>query len=159
MNLIVAVDRNWAIGKGGDQLVYIPADLKHFKALTTGHPVILGRKTLATFPGEKPLKGRPNLILSRNPDFAPEGAEVFPDLDALLARAPEDSFVIGGASVYRALLDRCGTAYVTKIDAAYPADCWFPNLDADPAWEAAEESEPMEHEGLPFRYVTYRRIK
>ena len=159
MNLIVAVDRNWAIGKGGDQLVYIPADLKHFKALTTGHPVILGRKTLATFPGGKPLKGRPNLILSRNPDFAPEGAEVFPDLDALLARAPEDSFVIGGASVYRALLDRCGTAYVTKIDAAYPADCWFPNLDADPAWEAAEESEPMEHEGLPFRYVTYRRIK
>ncbi|MCF2662464.1 dihydrofolate reductase [Pseudoflavonifractor phocaeensis] len=159
MNLIVAVDRNWAIGKGGDQLVYIPADLKHFKALTTGHPVILGRKTLTTFPGGKPLKGRPNLILSRNPDFAPEGAEVFPDLDALLARAPEDSFVIGGASVYRALLDRCGTAYVTKIEAEYPADCWFPNLDEDPAWETVEESEPMEHEGLPFRYVTYRRIK
>ena len=84
MNVIVAVDRNWAIGKGGDQLVYIPADLKHFKALTTGHPVILGRKTMATFPGGRPLKGRPNLILSRNPDFAPEGAEVYPDLEALL---------------------------------------------------------------------------
>ena len=117
MNVIVAVDRNWAIGKGGDQLVYIPADLKHFKALTTGHPVILGRKTMATFPGGRPLKGRPNLILSRNPDFAPEGAEVYPDLEALLDRAPEDSFVIGGASVYSALLDRCDTAYVTKIDA------------------------------------------
>ena len=137
MNVIVAVDRNWAIGKGGDQLVYIPADLKHFKALTTGHPVILGRKTMATFPGGRPLKGRPNLILSRNPDFAPEGAEVYPDLEALLDRAPEDSFVIGGASVYSALLDRCDTAYVTKIDAEYPADCWFPDLDQDPAWEIA----------------------
>ena len=74
MNVIVAVDRNWAIGKEGDQLIYIPADLKRFKALTMGHPVILGRKTLATFPGGRPLKGRRNLILSRNPDFVPEGA-------------------------------------------------------------------------------------
>lgn len=159
MNVIVAVDRNWAIGKDGDQLVYIPADLKHFKALTTGHPVILGRKTLATFPGGKPLKGRPNLILSRNPNFSPEGAEVYPDLEALLARAPEDAFVIGGASVYSALLEKCRTAYVTKIDKEYPADCWFPNLDEDPAWEIVEESEPMEYEGLTFRYVTYRRVK
>lgn len=157
MNLIVAVDRNWAIGKDGDQLAYIPADLKRFKELTMGHPVILGRKTLATFPGGRPLKGRRNLILSRNPDFAPEGAEVYRDLDALLARAPEDAFVIGGASVYRALLERCGTAYVTKLEREYPADCWFPNLDADPAWSAAEESAPLEHEGLVFRYVTYRR--
>ena len=84
MNLIVAVDENWAIGKGGDQLVYISEDLKRFKALTTGHPVILGRKTLATFPGGRPLKGRRNLIVSRNPDFAPEGAEVYPDLEQLL---------------------------------------------------------------------------
>lgn len=157
MNLIVAVDRNWAIGKDGDQLVYIPADLKRFKALTMGHPVILGRKTLATFPGGRPLKGRRNLILSRNPDFAPEGGEIYPNQEALLAQAPEDAFVIGGASVYRDLLDRCDTAYVTKIDAEYPADCWFPDLDGDPAWAVAEESEPQEHEGLTFRYVTYRR--
>ena len=73
MNLIVAVDKNWAIGRDGDQLIYIPEDLKHFKALTTGHPVILGRKTLATFPGGRPLKGRRNLILSRDPAFAPRG--------------------------------------------------------------------------------------
>ena len=121
--------------------------------------MILGRKTMATFPGGRPLKGRPNLILSRNPDFAPEGAEVYPDLEALLDRAPEDSFVIGGASVYSALLPRCDTAYVTKIDAEYPADCWFPDLDQDPAWEIVEESEPMDHQGLAFRYVTYRRVK
>ena len=99
MNVIAAVDRNWAIGKDGDQLIYISEDLRRFKALTTGHPVILGRGTLATFPGGRPLKGRRNLILSRNPDFAPEGAEVFPNLEALLAAAPEDAFVIGGASV------------------------------------------------------------
>lgn len=158
MNMIVAVDRNWAIGKDGDQLVYIPADLKRFKALTMGHPVILGRKTLATFPGGRPLKGRRNLILSRNPAFAPEGAEVYPDAQALLAQAPGDAFVIGGASVYRDLLEQCDTVYVTKIDAEYPADCWFPNLDEDPAWAVTEESEPQEHEGLSFRYVTYRRV-
>ena len=157
MNLIVAVDRNWAIGKGGDQLVYIPADLKHFKALTTGHPVILGRKTLATFPGGKPLKGRLNLILSRNPDFAPEGAEVYRDLASLRAAAPVDAFVIGGESVYRALLEDCDTAYVTKIDAAWPADAFFPDLDADPAWMPAGSEGPFDHQGLSYRYDTYRR--
>ena len=157
MNVIVAVDENWAIGKGGDQLVYLPEDLKRFKALTTGHPVILGRKTLATFPGGRPLKGRRNLILSRTMDRAPVGAEVYPDLEGLLARAPEDAFVIGGSSVYRMLLDRCDTAYVTKIHASWPADSWFPDLDRDPAWEVAEEEEPLEHEGILFHYVTYRR--
>ncbi len=160
MNLIVAVDRSWAIGRDGDQLCYISADLKRFQALTTGHTVILGRKTLATFPGGRPLKNRRNLILSRTPGFAPEGAQVFSGLEELLAEAEEDSFVIGGASVYRALLPRCDTAYVTKIDAAFPgADAFFPDLDADPHWAAAEEGEPLEQEGLAFRYVTYRRVK
>ena len=101
MNLIAAVDLNWAIGRDGDQLCYIPADLKRFQALTTGHPVILGRKTLATFPGGRPLKNRRNLILSRDPAFAPEGAEVFRSLEALRAAAPADSFVIGGRASMR----------------------------------------------------------
>ena len=121
MNLIAAVDLNWAIGRGGDQLCYIPADLKRFQALTTGHPVILGRKTLATFPGGRPLKNRRNLILSRDSSFAPEGAEVFRSLEG--------------------------------------ADAFFPDLDAGPDWEMAEEEEPQEHAGIPFRYVTYRRRK
>lgn len=158
MNVIVAVDRNWAIGKDGDQLVYLSEDLKRFKALTMGHPVILGRKTLATFPGGRPLKGRRNLILSRDPAFAPEGGEVYRDLEELLSRAPEDAFVIGGASVYRALLPRCDTAYVTRIRKEYPADCWFPNLDEDPAWELAEESEPLEQDGVAYTYAVYRRV-
>lgn len=158
MYLIAAVDQNWAIGKDGDQLCYIPADLKRFQALTSGHAVILGRKTLATFPGGRPLKNRRNLILSHNPDFAPEGAEVFHNLDSLRAAAPDDAFVIGGESVYRALLPWCRKAYITKIHRAWPADAFFPDLDADPAWNLTEEGEPMEHEGLSFRYVTYERV-
>ena len=157
MELIVAVDQNWAIGRSGAQLVYIPADLKRFKELTLGRPVILGRKTLATFPGGKPLKGRENLILSRTMTELPEGAHVFPDLDSLLTCAPEHSMVIGGESVYRALLPHCDRAYVTKIDAAFPADTWFPNLDEDPEWTVEHEEAPLEHEGLSFSYVTYRR--
>lgn len=159
MNAIVAVDQNWAIGKGGDQLCYISADLKRFKELTTGHPVILGRKTLATFPGGRPLKGRRNLVLSRDRKLQIEGAEVYHDVESLLAQAPEDSFVIGGESVYRSLLDRCDTVYVTKIAHSFPADTWFPDLDADPAWRAVREEEPLEEKGLTFRYVTYERVK
>ena len=159
MNVIVAVDKNWAIGRDGDQLVYLSEDLKRFKALTTGHPVILGRKTLATFRGDGPLKGRRNLILSRSANFAPEGAEVFPGMETLLEAAPADSFVIGGASVYRQLLPWCDTAYVTKIDRAFPADCHFPDLDQDPEWERTEESVPLEQNGIVYRYLTYRRVK
>ena len=158
MYLIAAVDQNWAIGKDGDQLCYIPADLKRFQALTSGHAVILGRKTLATFPGGRPLKNRRNLILSRDPSFAPEGAEVFRDLDSLRSAAPADAFVIGGGSVYRALLPFCDRAYLTKLARTWPADVFFPNLDADPAWRVAEESAPLEHQGLVFRYVTYERV-
>ena len=157
MNLIVAVDENWAIGKGGDQLVYIKADLKRFRELTTGHPVILGRKTLATFPGGRPLKNRRNLILSATPGYEVEGAEVYADVDSLMANAPEDAFVIGGESVYRALLERCDTAYVTKILASYPADRYFPNLDTLPNWQVAEEGDVLEEDGVKFRYVTYRK--
>ena len=159
MNLIVAVDKNWAIGKGGDQLCYLKEDLKRFKELTSGHTVILGRKTLATFPGGRPLKNRDNLILSRDPGFQAEGAEVFHDVESLLAAAPKDSFVIGGGSVYKALLPYCDTAYVTKIDHAFPdADTFFPNLDEDPAWQAVSTGEPLEQDGLVYRYVSYTRI-
>ena len=158
MNLIAAVDRNWGIGRDGDQLVYLPADLKRFQALTTGRTVILGRKTLATFPGGRPLKNRRNLILSRTPGFRPQGAEVFSSLAELLDAAPADAFVIGGECVYRALLDACDTAYLTKIEAVWPANAHFPNLDASPDWAVAEEAPPLEHAGISFRYVTYRRL-
>ena len=145
MNVIAAVDQNWAIGKDGDQLCYLSADLKRFQALTTGHAVILGRKTLATFPGGRPLKNRQNLVLSRDLSFAPEGAEVFRDLDSLLAAAPADAFVIGGERVYRALLPWCRRAV-------------FPTLDGDPTWRLVAEEPPLEQDGLVFHYVTYERV-
>ena len=156
MDVIVAVDQNWAIGRNGEQLFYLREDLRRFRALTIGHPVILGRKTLATFPGGRPLKGRRNLILSATLGFSPPGSEVFPDLDSLLSAAPADSFVIGGASVYRALLSHCRTAYVSRGQASWEADTWFPDLDALPQWQLQEESAPMEEDGLHYRYCTYR---
>lgn len=159
MKAIVAVDENWGIGREGGLLCHLSADLRRFKALTMGHPVILGRKTMATFPGGRPLPGRANLVLSRDRSFHPEGVEVYRDLDSLLASAPEDSFVIGGESVYRQLLPRCEEVYVTKIGASFPADAFFPDLDGDPAWQVVREEPPLEEGGISFRYVTYRRAQ
>ncbi|MEI3363794.1 MAG: dihydrofolate reductase [Oscillospiraceae bacterium] len=159
MNLIVAVDQNWAIGKDGDQLVYLKEDLKRFRTLTSGHTVILGRKTLATFPGGRPLKNRRNLILSRNPQFQAEGAEVFSSVEELVKQADGDAFVIGGASVYEQLLPYCDTAYITKIHAGFPADTYFTNLDQSGEWEVSEESESLEQDGISYHYVTYSRIQ
>lgn len=158
MDLIVAVDRNWAIGRDGDQFVYLSQDLKNFKSVTMGHPVILGRKTLATFPGGRPLKGRRNLVLSRDPDFRPEGAEVFSDVKSLLAAAPLDSFVIGGGSVYKELLPWCDRAYVTRLEGEWPADTWFPCLENDPQWRLAETSKPMNEKGVTFTFNVYERV-
>ena len=157
MKAIVLVDEHWGIGNDGDQIIYIPGDLKYFRKTTMGHPVILGRKTLATFPGGRPLKGRRNLILSRNPNFAPEGAEVFSSVEALLLAAPEDSFVIGGASVYRALLNYCETVYVTKIHGEFSADCHFPNLDKRSEGRREEEGLIQEEDGIQFHRITYKK--
>lgn len=159
MKLIAAADRNWGIGYRNRLQVHIPADLKRFQALTLGHTVLMGRKTLETLPGGRPLKGRRNLILSKNPQFRPEGAEVYASADELLAAAPEDTFVIGGESVYRLLLPCCDTAYITRLHTVLPADCRLPDLDADDAWAVAEKEAPLEHDGIRFQYVTYKRVK
>lgn len=156
MKAIVAVDQHWGIGKDGALLCPIRADLRRFRELTMGHPVILGRKTLDTFPGGRPLKGRENYVLSRDPGLVIEGANVLHSAEEA-GECPGDSFVIGGESVYRALLGRCDTVYATKIMSTFEADAFFPDLDADPAWEVAETGEELEEEGVRFRYVTYRR--
>ena len=96
--------------------------------------------------------------LARDPDFSPQGVEVFRSLEALRAAAPEDAFVIGGGAVYAQLLPWCDTAYVTRLERTFPADTYFPDLDADPAWRLTETEGPYEHQGLVFRYDTYRRI-
>ena len=156
MTAIVCVSRSWGIGRDGALLFRISADLKRFKALTVGKTVILGRKTLDTFPGGKPLKDRRNIVLSRRELDIP-GAEISHSFEEAAALGGDDAIVIGGASVYMALLSRCDRVYVTKVDAAPDADSFFPNLDDNPDWRVASESEVFEENGLKFRFVDYVR--
>ena len=167
MKLVVAVDEGWGIGYRGELLAHVRADLRNFARLTTGHTVVLGSKTLATFPGGRPLKNRTNIILSRRADYAPEGALVAHSRDELLDMVKtmdDDIFVIGGASIYELLLPYCDTAYITKFKKTYTADAFFANLDADPDWECVEVGEAQisdaatDSEGeLEFCFCEYRR--
>lgn len=162
MNLIVAVDNNWAIGRKGKLLVSIPNDMKHFREETTGKVVVFGRKTLDAFPQSQPLANRTNVILSANKDFSVKGATVVPSLEALLEELKkyddEDIYVIGGDSVYKQLLPYCKVAHVTKIDHEYEADTYFPNLDEDPAWQITAESDEHTYFDLPYVFLKYERI-
>lgn len=161
MNLIVAVDSNWAIGNKDKLLISIPNDHKHFREETTGKVVILGRKTLQTFPQGLPLKNRTNIILSRNQDYSVKDAVVVHSLEELLEELKqydsEDVYVIGGESIYRQLLPYCNTAHVTKIDHAYQADTYFPNLDQDPEWEITADSDELTYFDIPYGFVQYQR--
>ena len=163
MNIIVAVDENWAIGNKGDLLVRIPADHKMFRQETLGKVVVLGRKTLATFPGGLPLKGRTNIVLTRDPGFAAKDAVVVHGLEELQAELKkyrsEDIYVIGGSSVYEQLLPLCDTAHVTKIDYAFEADAYFPDLDADPGWEITADSDEQYYFDLTYHFLKYERKK
>ncbi len=157
MELIVNVTENWGIGMGEQLLVTIHADLKRFRALTMGKTVILGRKTLQTFPAGRPLKGRRNLILSTQPGYHVEGAEVAHHLDELFSMLDKDeaTCVIGGESIYRLLLPYCTHAHVTKTYLNLPADRFFPNLDALPNWSLESKSELQEEDGVLFQYCDY----
>ncbi len=154
MTAIVCVSQNWGIGRDGALLFRISADLKRFKALTVGKTVILGRKTLDTFPGGKPLKDRRNIVLSRRELDIP-GAEIAHSFEEAAALGGDDAIVIGGASVYMALLGRCDRVCVTKVLADADADSFFPRLDDNPDWRVASESEVFEENGLKFRFVDY----
>ena len=163
MNLIVAVDKNWGIGKNNKLLTSIPADMKFFVSKTTGNVVVMGRKTLESFPNKKPLKNRVNIVLTRNPDYQVEGAIVVrsdEELQAELAKYDSEKiFVIGGESIYKKMLNMCDVAYVTKIDYAYDADAHFPNLDEMDNWELAEVGEEETYFDLEYAFCTYRRVK
>ena len=161
MNLILSADRNWAIGKDNKLLVRIPADMKFFRETTTGKVVIMGRKTLESFPNGLPLKNRTNIVLTANPDYQARGA-VLVHSEAELAEElkkynDKEIYVIGGESIYRMLLDQCDTAYVTKIDYQYEADTFFPNLDERPEWELVEQSEEQTYFDLEYCFVKYQR--
>lgn len=161
MNLIVAVDRNWAIGSKNDLLIRIPNDHKHFREETTGKVVVLGRKTLETFPQGLPLKNRTNIILSRNKELQIKDAEVVSSLEELLEKLAgypsEDVYIIGGETVYKQLLPYCDVAHVTKIDHAYTADAYFPNLDELPEWQVTADSEEQTYFDIAYQFVRYEK--
>ncbi len=162
MKTIVAADKNWGIGKDNKLLVSIPADMKFFRQETIGKVVVMGRKTLESFPGGMPLSGRTNIVLTRNMDYRAKGAQIVHSREELLKeleRYPsEDIYVIGGDSVYKMMLPLCDTAYVTKIDFAYEADSYFPNLDRMEGWEIAASSEEQTYFDLEYSFVRYERV-
>ena len=161
MNLIAAVDKNWGIGLKNQLLVRIPEDMKHFRNMTIGKVVVMGRKTLESFPGGQPLNDRTNIVLTKDNDYQVKNAVIVHDMEELFAELKkykqEDIFVIGGESIYRQLLDQCETAYITKIDYEYQADVWFPNLDELEQWELIEESEEQTYFDIAYRFVKYER--
>lgn len=161
MNIIVAVDKNWAIGLQNRLLVSIPEDMKFFRKETGGKVVVMGRKTLESFPGGLPLKDRTNIVLSKNPDFRVRGATVVHSVEEVLEELkqypPEDVYIIGGDSIYRQFLPYCDVAHVTRIDHAYEADAWFPNLEEKEEWVLTGEGEERTYFDLEFRFCRYER--
>lgn len=162
MKIIVAVDKNWAIGKNNKMMWSIPADMKFFRETTKGNIVIMGRKTLESFPQGQPLKNRVNIVITQNQNYKVKDAIVVHSVGEAIEESKKyegEAFVIGGESIYRAMLPYCDTALVTKIDYAYEADTWFPNLDEAKDWEMTEEGEEQTCFNLEFAFTRYDRIK
>ena len=161
MNIIVAVDKNWAIGKDNKLLVSIPADMKMFRQETTGKVVVMGRKTLESFPNGLPLKNRTNIVLTGNKDYNVKDAIIVHTVEELLEEIKkypsEEVYCIGGDSVYKQLLPYCDTAHVTKIDFAYEADSYFPNLDEKEEWEITADSDEQTYFDLEYAFLKYER--
>lgn len=163
MNLIAAVDRNWAIGYQGRLFVQIPADQKYFREMTKGKVIVLGRKTLETFPNAIPLPQRMNIILSRDKNFSVRGGIVVHSLEEARKELEQymenDIFIVGGASIYQQFLSYCKVAYITKIDYAYQADCYMPNLDLDREWQVVADSDEQTYFNLEYYFYQYERKK
>lgn len=162
MNIIAAVDNNWAIGYRNGLLVRIPRDQQMFRQMTEGKVVVAGRKTLETFPQKQPLENRVNIILSKDKKYAVKGAVVVHSIGELMEELKKyndnDVYVAGGEEIYRQLLPCCDTAYITKIDYAYNADAFFPNLDDMPEWKLTEESEEQTYFDIAYYFLKYERI-
>ena len=158
MDAIVAVYSDWGIGAGGTQPVVLHADRAHFRALTDGAAVIVGRATLADFPGGRPLKGRRNIVLTRQ-DIRIDGAEVVHSAEeAVTAAGDTRCLVIGGESVYRQLLPYTNRVYVTRIELAPHSTAFFPDLGADPEWVCTDPGVPRSEDGVAYRFCTYERV-
>ena len=161
MKAILSADRNWGIGYQNRLLVSIPSDMKFFRQTTTGKVVVMGRKTLESFPNGMPLKNRTNIVLTGNKDYHVKDAVIVHSKEELLEELKkydtDTVYVIGGESIYRMLLPYCDTAYVTKIDRAFQADTVFPNLDEMDEWVMTEESEEQTCFDLEFTFTKYER--
>ncbi len=161
MKTIVNVDKNWGIGIGDKLLNHIPADMKFFKDKTTGNVVVMGKTTFLTFPGQKALPNRVNIVLTTDPEWTAENVIVCHSLDELfeqLERYDTNTvYVIGGSKVYEQLLPYCDTAYVTKVETAKEADRFFPNLDEAEGWMLTDNGEAHEHNGVEFRFSKYEK--
>lgn len=159
MNAILSAAQDWGIGKDNQLLFHLKEDMKRFRALTSGGTVLMGRRTLETLPGENPLAGRRNIVITRDKDFLQEGVEIAHSVEAALSLVDvnaDDVWVMGGGSIYAALLSRCKMVYLTRVDAVVAgADTFFPNLDKLAAWKIVSRSEPVEEDGLTYRYVEY----
>lgn len=159
MNLIVAVDNNWGIGKGNQLLTRIPEDMRHFKEKTMGKIVVMGRKTFESLPDRKPLKERRNIVLSSSMEPT-DGIEVAGNIENLMdiIKGKEESvFVIGGGCVYHQLMPYCNTAYVTKIKHSFDADVFMDSLDNEEGWEEREEGEEKEYNGMTYQFCRYTK--
>lgn len=152
MNLIVAADRNWGIGKDNGLLASLPTDMKYFREHTQGKVVVMGRKTLESMPGGKPLPNRVNYVLTANPDYQAEGCIIvrgeYELFDAIAKYPPDSVLLIGGGSLYRRFYKYCDKLYVTKIDAEFDADTFIPDFDSDDDYAVISESEPVTENGL-----------
>lgn len=159
LKLIASVDRNWGLGLGQELLFHIPEDMQWFRGHTMGKTVILGRKTLESFPGGGPLKGRKHLLLSRKSETKYENVFTCQTPENVLqcAAQEEEVWVIGGEQIYQLFLPYCEEAFVTKVDAVRPADKFLENLDASPDWRLIEQSPWRESEGLRFCFCVYQR--
>ena len=159
MNLIAAADRNWGIGKDGGLLFHLKKDMKYFKEKTSGHTIVLGRKTLDSFPGGRPLPQRRNIVLTRDETCQRDGVIFVHSLDELFALlqtlGDEEVWVSGGGNIYELLLPWCRYAYITKVDEVCQADTCMPNLDREPGWVLKDEGETMEEGGRAFSFTIY----
>ena len=158
MELIVAVYDDWGIGKDGTQQIALAADRKFFRETTRGAMVIAGRRTIADFPGQKPLPGRVNVVLTRTKQEIPGFTVATSPEEAMeLAKTAERAMVIGGGSIYRQMLPMCDTAFITKVHCTPESDTFFPNLDADPEWELESVLQSGEEDGIAYEMCVYKR--
>ncbi|MBR1974772.1 MAG: dihydrofolate reductase [Clostridia bacterium] len=160
MKAIVHADKEWGIGKGNDMMFSLPADMKFFRATTMGHTVVMGGNTLRSFPNQKPLKNRVNIVLSRGQ--VRDDCIIVRSYDELKnemkARQDEDIYVIGGGEIYKALLPYCHEVLVTKVDAVGGAEVFFPNLDEMENFVCVDEGEPIDDNGYTIRFTTYKNM-